>query len=200
MQLRQNCAPMFPSQKGPSMTLAKALVPAQSLASRAMMVVGGTAIIALAARVSVPMFPVPMTLQTLAVLLIGLTLGARMGLVTVALYIAEAAAGLPVLSMGSVLGGPTTGFILGFLPMAALAGLAADRGARRFVPALLASVAASLLIYVPGVLWLDAVTPLSFGGAIEKGMLPFIAGDMVKSVLAALAVAGGWAALGRNRG
>ena len=182
------------------MTLSKALLPTQTLAARALMVLGGTAVIALAAKVSVPMFPVPMTLSTLAVLLVGLTMGWRMGLATVVAYIAEAAAGLPVLAAGSVLGGPTTGFILGFLPMVALAGFAADLGARRFVPALLASVAASLLIYVPGVLWLDAVTPLSLGGAIEKGMLPFVAGDMVKSVLAALAVAGGWAAIGRGRG
>lgn len=181
------------------MTLSKAFLPTQTLAARALMVLGGTVIIALAARVSVPMYPVPMTLQTLAVLLVGLTMGWRMGLATVAAYIAEAAAGLPVLAAGSVLGGPTSGFIIGFLPMVALAGVAADLGARRFVPALVASVAASLLIYVPGVLWLDAVTPLSFGGAIEKGMLPFVAGDMVKSVLAALAVAGGWVALGRRR-
>lgn len=182
------------------MTLSKALLPTQTLATRALMVLGGSMFIALSARVSVPMFPVPMTLQTLAVLLVGLAMGWRLGLATVAAYIAEAAAGLPVLSAGSVLGGPTTGFILGFLPMVALAGLAADLGARRFLPALVASAAASLLIYLPGVLWLDAVTALTFSGAIEKGMVPFVAGDMVKSVLAALAVAGGWAALGRARG
>ncbi|WP_372841738.1 biotin transporter BioY [Phaeovulum sp.] len=182
------------------MTLSKALLPTQTLATRALMVLGGSIFIALAARISVPMFPVPMTLSTLAVLLIGLSMGWRLGLATVGAYIAEAAAGLPVLAAGSVLGGPTTGFILGYLPMVALAGLAADLGARRFVPALVASVAASLLIYVPGVLWLDAVTALSFSGAIEKGMLPFVAGDMVKSVLAALAVAGGWAAISAKRG
>jgi biotin transport system substrate-specific component len=182
------------------MTLTKALLPTQSLTARALMVLGATAVIALAARISVPMYPVPMTLQTLAVLLVGLTMGWRLGLAAVAAYIAEAAVGLPVLAAGSVLGGPTSGFILGFLPMVALAGLAADLGARRFVPALLASLAASALIYVPGVLWLDAVTPLTFSGAIEKGMLPFIAGDTVKSVLAALAVSGAWAALGARRG
>jgi len=182
------------------MTLTKALLPTQTLATRAMMVLGGSLFIALSARVSVPMVPVPMTLSTLAVLLVGLTMGWRMGLAAVVAYITEAAAGLPVLAPGSVLGGPTTGFILGYLPMVALAGLAADLGARRFVPALVASVAASLLIYVPGVLWLDAVTALSFSGAIEKGMLPFVAGDMVKSVLAALAISGGWAALARKHG
>ncbi len=182
------------------MTLSKALLPTHSLATRAFMVLGGSLFIALAARISVPMFPVPMTLSTLAVLLVGLSMGWRLGLATVVAYIAEAAAGLPVLAAGSVLGGPTTGFILGYLPMVVLAGLAADLGARRFLPALAASVAASLLIYVPGVLWLDAVTALSISGAIEKGMVPFVAGDMVKSVLAALAVTGGWAALSRKHG
>jgi biotin transport system substrate-specific component len=182
------------------MTLSKAIVPTQSLAMRALMVLGATAVIAAAAKISVPMFPVPMTLSTLAVLLVGLTMGTRLGLAAVSLYIAQAAVGLPVLAAGSVLGGPTTGFILGFLPMVALAGFAADRGARRFVPALVASVAASLLIYVPGVLWLQAVTPLTYSGAIERGMLPFVAGDMVKSVFAALAVAGGWAALSARKG
>ncbi|MBK5945472.1 hypothetical protein CCR83_03160 [Rhodobacter veldkampii DSM 11550] len=180
------------------MTLSKALMPTRSLAARAALVLGASAVIAIAAKVSVPMFPVPMTLTTLAVLMVGLTMGARAGMAAVALYIAQAAAGLPVLAPGSVFGGPTMGFVLGFLPMVALVGLAADFGARRFVPALAGAVVASLVLYVPGVLWLDAVTGLSMTGAIEKGMLPFLAGDMVKSVIAAMVVSGAWATLARR--
>ncbi|SIS80758.1 biotin transporter BioY [Phaeovulum vinaykumarii] len=179
------------------MTLSQALLPTRSLAVQALLALAGSALIAVAAKISVPMFPVPMTLQTLAVMLVGMTLGARAGAVATALYVAEAAAGLPVLAPGSVFGGPTLGFVLGFVPMAAVAGLAADLGARRFVPALMGAVAASLVLYVPGVLWLDAATGLNMTGAIEKGMLPFLAGDMVKSVIAAMLISGAWKALRR---
>src|SRR5690606_40788097 len=82
------------------MTLSKALVPSQSLLTRALMVAGGSAFIALAAQVSVPMLPVPMTLQTLAILLVGFAFGARMGVATLLAYLAEGAMGLPVFANG----------------------------------------------------------------------------------------------------
>ena len=111
------------------MTLSKALVPSNSLVSKALLVLGGSALIAVAAQVQVPMIPVPMTLQTLAVLLVGLSLGARMGAATLIAYLAEGAAGLPVFAGGAngvALAGPTAGFLFGFVGMAWIAGLAAS--------------------------------------------------------------------------
>ncbi len=187
------------------MTLTRALFPAPSLARQVALVLGGTLFIALAAQISVPMLPVPMTLQTLAILIVGLTYGARLGAATLIAYLAEGAMGLPVFANGQAslayMMGPTGGYLLGFVAMAWLAGLAADRGiARGILPTALVAVAASALLYVPGVAWLTAVTPLDLTGAVKAGMLPFLPGDAIKAVLAALVVTGGWAALARRKG
>jgi biotin transport system substrate-specific component len=188
-----------------SNTLVEALGGTSSIARKAMLVVGGSALIALGAQVSVPMFPVPMTLQTLAILIVGLTLGSRLGVAAVAAYLVEGAAGLPVFAGGAsgahLLVGPTAGFLFGFLAMAFVTGFAVERGmARGLVGTILAATVASALLYVPGVLWLNAATPLDMNGAVNAGMLPFVIGDLVKSVVAGLIVTGGWAALraGKN--
>ncbi|MCB2110706.1 MAG: biotin transporter BioY [Defluviimonas sp.] len=191
------------------MTLSQALVPSQSLVARTLMVLGGTALIALAAQITVPMLPVPMTLQTLAILVVGLSFGARMGALTLIAYLAEGAMGLPVFAQaknGIAFAGPTAGFLIGFVAMAWLAGFAADRGVRGFVPTVLVALAASALIYVPGIAWAMSLADLagldtakwgadSFGSIWTYYMAPFLAGDAVKAVLAALIVAGGWAAV-----
>ncbi|MFN0116241.1 MAG: biotin transporter BioY [Paracoccaceae bacterium] len=191
------------------MTLVKAIAPSQSLAVKAAMVILGSAFIAIAAQISVPMLPVPMTLQTLAILIVGLSYGARLGSLTVAAYLAEGAAGLPVFANfhnGVAFTGPTAGFLVGFLLLAFVAGLAADRGARGVVAMAVAGLVASALLYIPGVVWpmvlaegvgIDA----SQWGADSLAMVwqyyvgPFLIGDAVKAVIAALVVAGGWAAL-----
>ncbi|MCR9148938.1 MAG: biotin transporter BioY [Rhodobacteraceae bacterium] len=181
------------------MTLTRALVPAPTLAQKAALVLAGTALIAISAQISVPFFPVPMTLQTLAVLLVGFALGARLGALTVAAYVAEGAMGLPVFSgFKAGLGGPTTGFLLGFVAMAFIAGWAADRGVRSVPGLALVALAASAVLYLPGVAWLGAA--IGFEKAIAVGMMPFLLGDVVKAVLAALIVTGGWSLLGRKRG
>lgn len=191
------------------MTLSKALVPSHSLLARALMVLGGSAFIALAAQVSVPMIPVPMTLQTLAILIVGFGLGARMGALTLCAYLAEGAMGLPVFANGMnglAFAGPTAGFLFGFVGVAWLAGFAADRGVKGLVPTALVALGASALLYVPGVAWAMALADLagldttkwgadSFGSVWTYYMAPFLIGDAVKAVLAALVVAGGWAAL-----
>ena len=185
-------------------TLSSALLGPAGAIKRLAMVLGGSFLIALAAQVSVPMLPVPMTLQTLAILVVGLTFGARLGAATLIVDLAEGAMGLPVFANGAagfpVLFGPTAGFLFGFVAMAGLVGYAAERGlARGFIGTALTAVAASALLYVPGVLWLAAVTPLDLNGAVTAGMLPFLAGDAVKAVIAALVVAGGWSILGKRR-
>ncbi|SPH17368.1 Biotin transporter BioY [Defluviimonas aquaemixtae] len=195
------------------MTLSKALVPSQSLPARALMVLGGSLFIALAAQVSVPMIPVPMTLQTLAILIVGLTYGARMGALTLVAYLAEGAMGLPVFANGmngAAFAGPTAGFLIGFVGMAFLAGLASDLGVKRFVPTALVAIAISALLYVPGVAWAmlaDAALGLdatkwgadSFSMIWTYYIAPFLIGDTVKAVIAALVVTGAWAALKGRR-
>ncbi|WP_417587158.1 biotin transporter BioY [Pararhodobacter oceanensis] len=188
-----------------SQTLVQATVGAQSVLGKAMIVAAGSVLIALGAQISVPMLPVPMTLQTLAVVLVGLTAGSRLGAGAVLAYLAEGAMGLPVFAGGGAgfawLMGPTAGFLFGFVALAFAAGLLAERGvARGFIGTFIGVAVISALLYVPGVLWLTAITPLSFGGAAQAGMVPFLLGDVVKAAVAALIVTGAWSALKSRRG
>lgn len=194
-------------------TLSAALIGRQTLTRKIAMVLAGSLFIAAAAQVSVPMYPVPMTLQTLAVLLVGLAYGARLGAATVIAYLAEGAMGLPVFANGAngaAFFGPTAGFLVGFVGMAWLAGLVSDRGIRRVVPVALACIAISAALYVPGVAWAmgaDALLGLdaskwgadSFASIWAYYMSPFLIGDAVKAVIAALVVSGAWAVIGARR-
>lgn len=192
------------------MTLAQAAFGRQTLTKQALLVLGGSLFIALAAQINVPMYPVPMTLQTLAIMLVGLGFGARLGALTLLAYLAQGAAGLPVFANamnGVAFFGPTAGFLVGFVGLAWLVGLAADRGiARGVVSTTIVCLVASALLYVPGLLW-----PMALAGAfgIESGWVgqafggyywtyfvaPFLLGDAVKAVIAALIVTGGFAAV-----
>lgn len=142
----------------------------------------GSAALAASAQITVPMWPVPATLQTLVVLLLGALGGARLGLASVLLYLAEGAMGLPVFAGGAagpaVLAGPTAGFLVGFLPAAWLAGFARGALARQA----LVLTAAHLVLFVPGVLWLATVVGLE--RAIMAGFVLFIPGTLVKTGLA----------------
>ena len=190
------------------MTLTQAAFGKTTLGKQALMVVAGSLFIAIAAQISVPFFPVPLTLQTLAILIVGLTLGARLGAVTLIAYLAQGATGLPVFANGGAglpyMMGPTFGFLLGFVAMAWIVGYAADRGwAKGFVGAAVASLVASAVIYIPGIAWPMAVASAT---GVEAGWVgqafgsyywtyfiaPFLLGDAVKAVLAALVVTGAW--------
>ena len=150
-------------------TLTQAAIGHDTLARKAGLVLGGSLFIALAAQVSVPFFPVPLTLSTLAVLLVGLTLGSRLGAAAVLAYLAEGAMGLPVFAGGMngvALVGPTAGFLYGFVGMAWLAGLAVERGlARGIVSTAACGIAISALLYIPGLAWPAAV--MGAGAAIS---------------------------------
>lgn len=185
------------------MALSHALFPSMSRLTQVGLVLAGSVFIALAAQVAVPMVPVPMTLQTLAILIVGLTFGARLGAATLVVYLGEGAMGLPVFANGGAglgyLVGPTGGFLVGFVAMAWLAGLAADRGlAKGLVATALVALAASALLYLPGLAWPAAVMGKTFDVLWLHWMSPFLIGDAVKAVLAALVVSGGWAVLGRR--
>lgn len=180
-------------------TLTQAVIGHEGLVRKAGLVLGGSLFIALAAQVSVPFFPVPLTLQTLAILVVGLTFGSRLGAAALLAYLAEGAMGLPVFANGmngAALVGPTAGFLYGFVGMAWLAGLAVERGlARGVVSTAICGVAISALLYLPGLAWPAAVMGKTMPELWTYWMSPFLLGDAVKAVLAAMVVWGGWKAL-----
>jgi biotin transport system substrate-specific component len=142
----------------------------------------GSAALAASAQVALPMWPVPATLQTLVVLLLGALGGARFGVATVALYLAEGAAGLPVFANGTggivALAGPTAGYLIGFLPAAWLAGQAGQGALRQAV----VLTAAHLVLFVPGVAWLAGFVGVE--RAVMAGFMLFVPGTLVKTALA----------------
>ncbi len=180
--------------------LLPALGGTDTLWRKAAMVVFGSALVGMSAQISVPMYPVPMTLQTLAISLVGLTYGARLAAATLVAYLAQGAIGFPVFAGGAAgavhLIGPTGGFLFGFVAMAWLTGLLVERGLDRgFVRLFFAAFIPALLLFVPGVAWLWAVTPLDLQSAVMGGAAPFQLGGIVKSAIAALIVTGAFKAL-----
>jgi len=185
--------------------LSKALIGSDAFLWKVALVVAGSFTIALGAQVAVPMLPVPMTLQTLAVLMVGLTYGARLGAVTLAVYLLEGALGLPVFANGgagvATLMGPTGGYLLGFVAAAFVVGALAEKGWDRNVALVaLAMAIGNLVLYVPGLVQLKLLTGAGWSDVWSWGAGPFLLGDGVKLVIAALAVPGTWALLGKRRG
>lgn len=192
-----HAAPTYP-------TLAQTIAPHHSLIRNVLLVVGGAALVALAAQIEIPMQPVPLTLQTLAVLLVGAALGSKRGAAALALYMAAGAAGLPVLSGGGAglakVMGTTGGYLLGFILAAAVVGWLAERYAldRKFAGTALAMLVGNVIIYIPGLLWLANVLHVSASKAAEYGLTPFLLGDGIKLGLAALLLPAAWAFVGRK--
>ena len=143
----------------------------------------GSAVLAASAQVVLPAWPVPATLQSLAVLLLGALGGPRLGAAAVALYLLEGALGLPVFAGGkagpAALLGPTGGYLLGFLPAAWLAGKASGGGPLRQGAVLLA---AHLLLFAPGVAWLAGF--VGWERVFAAGVLVFLPATLVKTALA----------------
>jgi len=183
------------------MALALAQKNNKKLLKNISLVVLGTVFIALSAQVIVPFVPVPVTLQTLAVLMIGLSFGSKLGLATVFTYLLEGAVGLPVFAGGAstlALIGPTAGFLFGFLLMVYVAGLARDLQVTSFFATSFFTLLASILLYIPGAIWpllIAEFLGIKAGWAnlpvskIMSGFIaPFILIDIVKSFVAALLV------------
>jgi biotin transport system substrate-specific component len=182
----------------PHTTLVDVLSPRQqrSWLLGAVLVVLFSAFVALTAQVEIPLWPVPLTLQTLGVLFTGAVLGSRRGVVALLLYLTEGALGLPVFAGGAsgvgYMLGPTGGYLVGFLVAAGVVGWLAQRGwDRRLLWAAVAMVIGNGVIYVCGVAWL-AVFLGDLWGALFKGLLLFLIGDLIKIAVAALALPGGW--------
>ena len=183
--------------------LSKAVIGREGLTKKLGLVIGGTLFIAMAAQVSVG-WPVPMSLQTLAILIVGLTFGSQMGLATLVTYLGCGAMGLPVFANGGAIAslmGPTAGFLYGFVAMAYLAGLAVEKGvARGVVMTALVGMALSAMIYIPGLAWPALALGKTMPELWAGWMAPFLLGDAVKAVIAAMVVWGGWKALQARKG
>ena len=182
-----------------SATLLGRVLPGTRPLPAVLAVLVGAALIALATRVQVPMWPVPMTLQTLAVMAVAMAFGARLGAGAVAAYLAQGAAGLPVFASGGGIAqfaGPTAGYLWGFLAAALVVGALADRGLTRHpVAAFALALAGSAIVALCGWAWL--ATQIGPDAAFTAGVLPFLAGDAVKAALAAALLPVAWRLLAR---
>jgi biotin transport system substrate-specific component len=162
-----------------------------------LIVLGALFVAALAQlKIPLPFTPVPLTGQTFAVLLVGATLGSKRGALSMALYIALGALGLPVFAGGesgvAYLSGATLGYLVGFVMAAYVIGLLAERGLERSVrTSLIPFLVGTIIIYACGVAWLTILLG-SLSKAIAAGLLPFLVGDAIKLIAAALALPGAW--------
>jgi biotin transport system substrate-specific component len=186
------------------LTLVDAVWPHRRVGHNIALVLAFSLIIALSAQIAIPLpfSPVPVTMQTLTVLLTGLLLGSRLGALTLVAYLAEGVAGLPVFAFGTsgiaVLLGPTGGYLIGFVAAAGLVGFLAERGwDRRRSTTLLAMVLGNLAIYAFGVVWLGYYLT-SLSQAIKVGVVPFLAGDAIKIALAVAVLPSAWSLLRRK--
>ena len=193
-------------------TIAARYLPLQgTLAPSVVLAVAGSLVVAGAAQVTVPFWPVPMTLQSMAVLLVGGAYGVRLGFATLVLYALEGALGLPFFASGKsgifddkldyLFPASSMGYVVGFILAAALVGYLVQSG---WINSLLRTVAATLIgaaaLYVPGLIWLAIwaahTQGLDAATAVQKsfawGLYPFIVGDAVKAVIAGLGLSAVW--------
>lgn len=185
------------------------LVGNHSLARDGLLVVGFSLFMTLTAQISIrlPWTPVPITGQTLGMLLTGAILGPRRGALAMLLYLVQGAIGLPVFAPSATLPqgfgrlvGPTGGYLVSAPIVAALVGWLAERGWDRKVWSALAMfVIGNIVIYLFGASWLN-VYKGTFGNisVMWAGVYPFLLGDAIKIALAALALPGAWALFGRD--
>lgn len=191
-----------------SITLAGRIWPASTTSSRlirnVVLVLAGSVLLALSARVKVDLGFVPLSLQTLVVLSIGAAFGARLAGVTLLAYLAQGAAGLPVFAGTPEKGigiaymmGPTGGYLAGFLLAAIVVGYLAERSWDRNIISMAgAMLVGNALIYIPGLLWLGALIGWD-KPVLEFGFYPFLGGDLIKLVIAAMAFPAVWNLIAR---
>lgn len=174
---------------------------------QAVLVLVGIAILAVAAKIQVPMWPVPITMGTFAVLTLGAAYGPALGFVTIIGYMIVGLLGFNVFAGSSAenyglayMMGGTGGYLVGYVLATLALGALARRGwDRSFVWMALAMLVGNVLIYVPGLLWLGALygwdKPI-----LQWGLTPFLVGDAIKLALAALILPAVWTLVGRARG
>lgn len=170
------------------------------------LVIAGIAVLAIAAKIRIPMWPVPLTMGTFAVLTIGAAYGPKLGLTTIVGYLAVGALGFNVFAGSSAenaglayMMGGTGGYLVGYVIAALVLGFAARAGWDRSMPKMAgAMLLGNVAIYVPGLLWLGVLygwdQPI-----LEWGLTPFVLGDALKLALAALLVPAVWKVVGKAR-
>ena len=168
------------------------------------LVIAGAALLTLSAKVNIPFYPVPMTMQTFAVLVIGMAFGPSLAIGTVGFYLLLGALGLPVFSGTPERGigwaymvGPTGGYLLGFLVASGIVGVLAQQGWDRSFPKTLASMTLGMLVvYIFGFVWLAGL--IGVEKAWTFGVQPFLVADVFKILLAAIALPLAWYLVGRS--
>jgi len=167
-------------------------------------VVVGVALLTLSAKLQIPFWPVPMTMQTYVVLVLGMAYGLRLGTVTVLAYLLAGAVGLPVFAGTPEKGigvpymlGPTGGYLIGFVAAAALCGALAERGFdRSLLRTLIAMTLGHALIFVFGLAWLAHL--MGWSKAYAAGLAPFWTATVLKTLLGALTLPFAWKLLSRT--
>ena len=154
----------------------------------------GSFLLTISAKVQIPFYPVPMTMQTLVVLLIGMTYGPYLAAVTISLYIVKGVMGFPVFAGGGGIAyviGPTGGYIIGFLISATFLGLLASRGwGKTWKTTAISMIAGVFIIFLSGITWLSIY--IGFEAAILKGFIPFIYADCLKIIIASFTMPTAW--------
>jgi biotin transport system substrate-specific component len=185
-----------------SETLANQLLPRRGIlahrgVSQAFLVIAGSLFVALCAQIIIPLpfTPVPITAQTLGVLLVGSLLGSRSGMLSLFLYLLMGIVGLPFFAGGEAgwhyIQGATMGYLLAFPLAAALTGWLAEHGWDRSVlTTTLSMILGNVVIYALGIAWLALF--IGIQAAVTKGLVPFLIGDIFKIVVAGVALPGGW--------
>jgi biotin transport system substrate-specific component len=180
-------------------TIVDRLVP-RSLGADIALIAAGAALTAVAAQISIPMWPVPITGQTFAVLLVGAALGMARGALSMILYVAAGAAGLPVFTAfkSGFTFGPTLGYLFGFIAAAAIVGFFAEREiGRTWFSVAIGFIAGNAIIYAFGLPWLSIFLgannwPNDLSSTLTAGLYPFIVGDAIKIVLASTLLPAAW--------
>ena len=172
-----------------------------SVIGKIMFLVLGVAILSLSAHFKVPFYPVPMTLQTLVVLLIGMSYGPHLGGATILSYLLLGGLGAPVFSGGAgfaYLIGPTGGYLSGFFVAVTVLGFLAERGmGKSWITSGALAVIGTVIIYALGLSWLTSI--IGYEKAIQFGLMPFIFGDCLKIVIVTLSIPLAWKLLDRLR-
>jgi len=180
--------------------------PAKSLSRNIFLVLGTSLLVALSAQIAVPLpfSPVPVTFQTLVVLLAGAVLGSRLGALSVLLYLTEGMIGLPFFAKGAAgvayFRGVTGGYLLGFIVAAFVVGLLVEMGVgRKISTAIFAMGIGNVVIYVFGIAWLQSVLNITTSKALLLGLYPFILGDVYKLGLGVILLPLAWNFFGKSK-
>lgn len=180
--------------------------PQHAILRTVVLAVGGSLLLTLSAKIHIPFYPVPLTMQTFVVLVIGLAYGWKLGALTILLYLAQGAVGWPVFAgtpekgIGlAYMSGVTGGYLIGFVVAAAVCGYLAEKGwDRRLLTTFAALLLGNLVLYACGLLWLGSL--LGWDKPIlQWGLYPFLLGDMLKIALAMMVVPGAWIASRRGQ-